>query len=170
MVSMLIDLASSIEKEHYRPEMIIGVLKGGIIPARIMSDLLDIEEMGIIGVRFYKGVSLREAKPELTIPPTPNVRGKNVLVVDDVIETGRTLQLVIDELYRYGVREVKTLSLYVKKWSPILPDYYHSVTDKWIVFPWEIRETLKNNIGLDNIISREDYKLYKDIVEKILKK
>ena len=164
---MLVEIAHRIKRDGYKPDMVMGVLKGGLIPARIMSDLLRIDEIGIIGVKFYKGISTREAKPELTLPPTPSVSGKRVLVVDDVIETGRTIQLVLDELYRYGVKEVKTTTLYVKKWSPILPDYYYRITDKWIVFPWEIVETSSSDIELEGIVG-EDIDLYRIVKDKLL--
>lgn len=163
----LVKIVESIRRDNYKPDIIIGILKGGLIPARIIADLLSIDNIGIIGVKFYKGIAKREKKPELTIPPTPSVSGYKALVVDDVTETGRTLQLVLDELYRYGVKEAKTLTLYVKKWSPIIPDYYYKITDKWIVFPWELVETSLNNIKLENFVG-EDIELYKVIRDKIL--
>jgi len=155
----MITLASRIRTAGYDPDMIVGVLKGGLIPARILADLLEVDELGFIGVRFYKSVSKREAKPEITIPPIPSVSGKKLLLVDDVVDTGRTLQLVVDELYRYGCLEVKTLAIYVKKWSPILPDYYYKVTDKWVVFPWELVETSNSGFNLENVAG-EDRDIY----------
>lgn len=167
LYEIIIELAGRIKISNYKPDMIISVLKGGLIPARILMDLLSIGEIGFIGVKFYKGIVKHDSKPELTLPPTPSVNNKKILVVDDVVETGRTIQLVIDELYRYGVREVKTLTLYVKKQSPVLPDYYYKVTDKWIVFPWELVETTLNNIKLENVVS-EDIELYNLIKKQLL--
>jgi len=155
----LIILASRIRATGYKPDMIVGVLKGGLIPARILADLLEIGELGFIGVRFYRGVSKREAKPEITIPPVPSVSGRKLLLVDDIVDTGRTLQLVVDELYRYGCLEVKTLAIYVKKWSPVLPDYYYRVTDKWVVFPWELAETSNSGFNLESVVG-EDLDIY----------
>ncbi len=163
----LVELANRIKCDGYKPDMIMGVLKGGLIPARILSDLLSIDNLGFIGVKFYKGLAKRDMKPELTLPPTPSVNGRKVLVVDDVVETGRTIQLVLDELYRYGAKEARTLTLYVKKWSPIVPDYYYKVTDKWIVFPWELVETSLNNVDLEPILG-EDVDLYRVVRDKIL--
>ncbi len=162
----LVEIANSIKNKKYEPDMAMGIVKGGLIPARILADLLAIDEVGFIGVKFYKGIGAREAKPELTLPPTPSVSDKKVLVIDDVVETGRTIQLVLDELYRYGVGEAKTATIYVKKWSPILPDYYYGVTDKWIVFPWELVETSLNNIDLEEIIPEEEKELYRILKEK----
>jgi len=155
----LVEIASRIRNDNYVPDIIVGILKGGIIPARILSDLLSVDVIGFIGVRFYRRVGVRESRPELTLPPMPSVRGKKVLVADDVIETGRTLQLVLDELSRYGASEIRSATVYVKKRSPVFPDYYYKVTDKWVVFPWEYVETAKEVGDLEEIVG-EDKQLY----------
>ncbi len=141
--NILIELAYRIRDSNKTYDTIYAVVKGGLIPARIMADLLDVDEIGFIGARFYKGVSTHKAKPELFLPPTTPLNNKSILVVDDVVDTGRTLQLVIEELYRYGAERVETLAIYVKPWTIVYPDYYYKVTDKWIIYPWEIAETLK---------------------------
>jgi hypoxanthine phosphoribosyltransferase len=162
----LVELAHRIMRE-YRPDIVYAVLKGGLIPARILVDLLSIEEMGFIGVKAYRGVGVRKARPELTLPPTISVKNKNVLIVDDVVDTGLTLQLVIDELRRYGAREIKTLALYVKPWTMIYPDYYYEETSKWVMFPWEIVETLKSiNLGSEHV--SEDYIVFEAVNRKII--
>lgn len=167
LYEVVVSLADRVRRSDYRPDIIVCVLKGGLIPSRILMDLLSVEEIGFVGVKFYKGIARHEAKPELTLPPVPGVSGKRVLVVDDVVETGRTIQLVLDELYRYGAREARVLTIYVKKWSPILPDYYYKITDKWVVFPWELVETSLNNVDLESIVG-EDLELYKYIKKTLL--
>ncbi|ABN69712.1 phosphoribosyltransferase [Staphylothermus marinus F1] len=160
----LINLAKTMISEGYRPDIIYAVIKGGLIPARILSDLLEVDQIGFIGVKFYKGIGTREAKPELTLPPTHPVRNKNVLVVDDVVDSGRTLQLVLEELNRYGARNIKSLVIYVKPWSPIYPDYYYKETRNWVVFPWEIIETSR-----ETSINPEDLGEDKTIFQSILR-
>jgi hypothetical protein len=66
--------------------------------------------------------------------------------VDDVVDTGKSATLIKAHLYREGVKEVKVLTLYHKPWSVVRPDYYGKDTSDWIVFPWEIKETLKKLI------------------------
>jgi len=162
----LVEIAVMIKNDNYKPDIIVGVFKGGLIPARILADLLSIDNLGFIGVKFYKGVGERDVKPILVFPPTPSVRDLNVLVVDDVIESGRTIQLVVDELYRYKALKVKIATIFVKKRSPIMPDYYYKMTDKWIVFPWEIVETVKQGIQLNNL--GDDNDLYLLLEKKLL--
>lgn len=149
---ILLDLAIRIRNSGMEFDTIYAIMKGGLIPARILMDLLDIDELGVIGVKFYRGVGVRGKKPVITQPPTIGVTGKRVLIVDDVVDTGRTLQLVIEELTRYDAKHIASLAIYVKPWAMITPDLHYGVTDKWIVFPWEIRETIIEGIDLEEYV------------------
>jgi len=149
---ILLDLAIRIKNSDMEFDTIYAIMKGGLIPARILMDLLDIDELGVIGVRFYKNIGIHGKKPVITQPPTIGVTGKRVLVVDDVVDTGKTLQLVIEELIRYDAEKIVSLAIYVKPWAMMFPDLYYGVTDKWIVFPWEVRETIVEGIELGEYV------------------
>ena len=51
--------------------------------------------------------------------------------------------MIRDYLRREGAKEIKILTLYTKPWSMIKPNFYCKETSDWIVFPWEIKETLR---------------------------
>jgi hypoxanthine phosphoribosyltransferase len=65
------------------------------------------------------------------------------LLVDDVADTGKSAILIKTHLERGKAEEIKILTLYYKPWSIVVPDFYGKETSDWIVFPWEIKETLK---------------------------
>lgn len=134
----------------YNPEIIIAIAKGGLIPARIISDVLGIDEIGFIEVKFYKSIGVRSEKPFIKHIAIPYLKDKNVLVVDDVVDSGRTIQLVVDSLAVHAPKQLRTLALYLKPWSTYIPDYYFGVTDEWIVYPWEICEAKKERAELTN--------------------
>jgi len=142
-------LANSV-RSTFNPEVVVAIAKGGLIPSRIIADLLMIEEMGFIEVKFYKAIGLRGEKPFIKYLALPALRDRNVLVVDDVIDSGRTIQLVIDALSSYAPRSMKTLVLYLKPWAAFTPDYYYEVTNEWIVFPWEICESKKEGVSIEH--------------------
>ncbi len=142
----VVSIACKILEEKEEFDTIIAVVKGGLIPARLLSDVLGIDEIGFIGVKLYKGVGEKEKTPKLTIPPTPPPTNKRILVVDDIVDTGTTLQLVIDELNRYTPAKIRTAAIFVKPWTFIRPDYYYETTSKWIVFPWELGESIREGI------------------------
>lgn len=140
---MLLSLAKKIKSSGYKPEVIVGVSRGGWPPARIMSDLLENPRVANMRVEFYKDIGVRSKKPRITQPVTSEVTGKRVLVVDDVSDTGHSLKVVVSHLKRRGAKEVKVSTLYMKPHSIFRPDFYAKTTSKWIIFPWERLESIR---------------------------
>lgn len=141
--SMLLNLAEKIHKSSFKPDIIVGVSRGGWPPARVLSDLLNNPNLANVKAEFYLGVAETKGEPALTQPVSMVVAGKKVLVVDEVADTGRSLKLVKEHLMEKGAKEVKIVTPYYKPWSIIAPDYYEKETRRWIVFPWEMKETVR---------------------------
>ena len=140
---MLLNLAEKIRKNNFKPDIIVGVSRGGWPPARVMSDLLDNPNLANVRAEFYLGVAETKGEPTLTQPVSMTIAGKKVLVVDEVADTGKSLKLVKEHIIEKGATEVKIATVYYKPWSIVKPDYYERETSKWIVFPWEIKETVR---------------------------
>jgi len=140
---MLMRIAEKIRKDNFKPDVIVGVSRGGWPPARVLSDLLENPNLANVKVEFYVGVAETKGEPTLTQPVSVNVAGKKVLVVDEVADTGKSLQLIKEHLQKEGAAAVKIAAVYLKPWSIIKPDYYARETNRWIVFPWEIKETIR---------------------------
>ena len=139
---MLLELAQQIRRDNYKPEVIVGVSRGGWPPARVMSDLLKNPNLANMRVEFYKDIGVRNKKPRITQPVTMEVSRKRVLVVDDVSDTGHSLRAVADHLRRKPVKELRVCTIYMKPQSIFRPDYYATTTKKWIIFPWERLEAV----------------------------
>ena len=142
--TMLLSLAVNIDKSGFKPDLIVGVSRGGLIPARILADLLGNKNLASVGAEFYSGVSRTKSEPALTYPVFVSLDKQKVLVVDEVADTGKSLKLVREHLAQRGAMEVRIATLYLKPHSNIKPDYCIKETRNWIVFPWEIRETVHN--------------------------
>jgi hypoxanthine phosphoribosyltransferase len=141
--AMLLSQAKKICQSGFKPDVIVGVTRGGWIPARILSDLLEIPNLATVRVEFYLGVAETLNKPALTQGVSAGVLGKKTLVVDDVADTGRSLQLVKEHLLQQGAAEVQIATLYYKPLSVAKPDYYEKKTRRWVVFPWDMKETAR---------------------------
>lgn len=141
---LLLNLANRIRKANFRPDVIVGISRGGWPPARIMSDLLENPELASVKAEFYLGVAETKGEPMITQPVSVSVMGKKVLVVDDVADTGKSLRLVRSHLREHGATEVKIATIYYKPWSTLTPDWYEKETSSWVIFPWERKETVRN--------------------------
>ena len=142
----LLSLAEKIREDKFKPDVIVGVSRGGWPPARVMSDLLENPEIANVKAEFYLGVAQTKGEPLITQPVSVSVRNKEVLLMDDVADTGKSLRLVREHLKEKGATEVKIATIYYKPWSVVIPDYYKKETRSWIIFPWERKETIRNII------------------------
>jgi hypoxanthine phosphoribosyltransferase len=160
--AMLVSQAEKIRCSGFKSDVIVGLTRGGWVPARVLSDSLEIHALATVGVEFYLGVSETISKPVLTQGVSLDVRGKKVLLVDDVTDTGGSLRLAIEHLEQRGVGEVQVATVYRKPLSVITPEFYEKETQCWVVFPWEVKETLKN-------ILRKHGGSVKVVAEKLVK-
>lgn len=131
------ELAQQIVDSDYTPDIIVAVARGGLVPAGALSYSMGIKLSDAINVEFYTDVNETLPDPILLEPllDTNSIRGKKVLVVDDVADSGRTLDLVLKLLENHGA-EVRSAVIYAKSRSIVAPNYIWKHTDEWIVFPW----------------------------------
>ena len=139
---LLLELADKIKEMGFKPDVIVGVSRGGWLPARVLSDLLDNPTLANIRVGFYVDVYKTVSEPVITQQVSVSVKDIQVLVVDDITDTGKSLKLVWENLMTEA-KDVKSVTLYHKAWSCFTPDLYARETDAWIIFPWEYYETVK---------------------------
>jgi hypoxanthine phosphoribosyltransferase len=139
----LLRLADRIRENNFKADVIVSVSRGGWPPARVMSDLLENPELANVRTEFYLGVTKTKGDPVITQPVSTSVKGKKVLIVDEVADTGKSLRLVKSHLEEHGATEVKIMTIYYKLWSIVVPDWYAKETSRWIVFPWERKETVR---------------------------
>jgi uncharacterized protein len=123
--------------------MIVGVARGGLVPARILSDLLETPQIVIIQIEFYVDIAQTRQEPILKQALTTPVAGKRVLLVDDIADSGKSLNLAKMYLQQQGAAEIKTATVYYKPQSMVKPDFYEKQTGNWVVFPWDAKEMLR---------------------------
>ena len=140
---MLLNMAEKVCEDCFRPDILLGISRGGLPPARVMSDLLENPEIANVRVEFYVGVAETKKEPIITQPVSMPVKGKKVLILDDVADSGESLRLVKDHVMKQGAEAAKTATIYYKPWSVTVPDYYEKETKCWVVFPWERKETVR---------------------------
>lgn len=131
------DLAQLIADDGYAPDIILGIARGGLIPAGSIGYALSIKNCYLINVEYYTDIDERLDVPVI-LPPyldMVDLNDADVLVVDDVADTGHTLQKVY-EFVEDKVNTTRAAVLYEKPRSVIQCEYVWRRTDKWINFPW----------------------------------
>jgi hypoxanthine phosphoribosyltransferase len=131
------ELATSVLDSGYDPDWLVCIARGGLLIGGALGYALPRKNIATINVEFYTDVDERLDVP-VVLPPVLNLvdlENTSVLVVDDVADTGETLEMVVG-LLRPSVAEVRSAVLYEKSRSIHRPDYAWRKTDAWINFPW----------------------------------
>ena len=137
-------VSDKIIDDGFKPDIIVAVSRGGFDPARVMSDQLGVRMLASVQVAYYTGVNTTSETPEVVHPLNADVSGADVLVVDDVADSGESLLAVKEYVDSLNPRRIKIATLHYKPWSILEPDYYAEKAEKWIIYPWEPRETINN--------------------------
>ena len=141
------DLARKVEESGYKPETIIGLARSGFVPSRLLSDFLGITDLVCLKVEHWLDTT-GEHKDEATIPyKIPfKIEGKNILVVDDIVDTGKSMNISIDYIKMFKPKEVRSAVMQYITSSQHIPDYYVvKVSDwTWFIYPWNRVEDLCN--------------------------
>ena len=114
---------------------VVGITRGGLVPAMIVSRELDIRVVDTISVKSYNHQAQAEA--QVTKSPQADLMGDGtgILIVDDLVDSGKTLELV-----RRLYPRAHFATVYAKPHGkPQVDTYITEVSqDTWIFFPWDM--------------------------------
>jgi hypoxanthine phosphoribosyltransferase len=137
-------LSSLVKDSGYKIDIAVAIARGGLVPARILSDYLLIRDLTTIKVEHWGIAATVTEKAVIKFPLCADIKDKKVLLVDDITDTGDTLRVSIEYLKSFEPKEIRTAVLIHKTCSDVTPDYFvrKVVKWKWIIFPWHIWEDL----------------------------
>lgn len=123
---------SYLSKKIKNVDYVVGIPRGGLILAVMMSHKLNIKHMTIDHLEKLEEFDL-------------NINKKNILIVDDISDSGHTLK-------HYKKQGYTTATLDVRNTTVTKPDYYCNwlETTDWIVYPWEKKDSKSIQDYLDN--------------------
>lgn len=137
------ELAKNILKNGKKYDRVVALAKGGWTWARALVDYLGIDQVASVQIKFYSGVYQTNEEPKIVQPLSVNVKGENVLIFDDVADSGKTFIMAKDYLLKSGAKSVQTAALFYKPHSNFKPDYFIYETRAWVIFPHEMREIVE---------------------------
>lgn len=142
-------IAQAIKDEERTVDAIIGLSRGGLVPATILAHLLKIREVLVHGYHSYDDdTNVRDPKndhgfmyQDVVYDLMKGLQGKHILIVDDLCDEGVTMDGLTKRLYKKfhkGAVNFMTATLYCKSSSKFKPDFVGKhCGDEWLVFPWE---------------------------------
>ena len=152
-------LIARMAKDAFRPEIVIGMARGGMVPSRLICDHLVVKNLFTVKTEHWGLTATPDGKAKLAQALQTDVRGKRVLIVDDITDTGQSLILARDHVAALHPGALKSATLLHITHSLIAPDYFAKEVTKedwtWFIFPWNVREDLRNIVpkALDEPLS-----------------
>ncbi|UCG95434.1 MAG: hypothetical protein JSV92_00055 [archaeon] len=123
-------LYEKIKDAGYEPERVVGIARGGSVPATILGYKFDVQV-------YHINVEKDGDKRIVTVDIKEDLTGKNCLLVEDNLLTGRSLGKGKNYLEKEKGAEVKTACLYTTKQTEVKPDFFIRKVDEIPKFPWE---------------------------------
>lgn len=128
-------IASKVDNENF--EAIIGIARGGLLLTQFLAIKLNLRDVFTINSILYDDMTKKESGAVFNIPDLSNY--KKVLIVDDIVDSGETMQNIVEILTtKFPSIEFKIASLFYKKTATIQPDFMEKEATAWIDFFWEV--------------------------------
>ena len=142
-------LSGLIQDSRYKPNVVVAVGRGGYIPARLVCDALDIMALTSIKIEHYLSGSNKQAEAVIRYPLCVDIKDQRVLIVDDVNDSGDTLQLATEHIQAFQPQEVRTAVMHDKRVTRYKVDYFAKkiIKWRWIIYPWAINEDINGFIA-----------------------
>ena len=139
------DLSSSVVESGYEPDVIVALARGGWFAARIVCDFLGISDLISLKVEHYVGTARLADDCTVRYPIAEEmVKDKRVLIVDDIADTGKSLQHSSDYVREFKPADCRTGVLQLLFTSETKPDYFAEFLEQWmwVVYPWNFIEDM----------------------------
>lgn len=133
-------IAAVVLSQTTTPQEIIAISRGGLTLGHLLSDLLRIP-ISTIAIQSYTDIQT-EGKVTITQKLHTPIRGKLIILVDDVSDSGKTLVRATRYLKVFHPKEILTVTMFYKPRSVFRPDIFAQQTTKWILFPYEPAEMI----------------------------
>ena len=131
-------VAGDVKASGYDPTTVIGLARGGWIPARLICDFLGITDLLSLKVEHW--LQTGKAKDEATIryPLNIDLSGKSLLVVDDITDTGKSLITSTEYLKQLNPSKMRTVTMQYFPKSKFRPNYFSEEVKEWVwfIYPW----------------------------------
>lgn len=137
-------LAQKILEAGYVPDVVVAIARGGFPPARYVCDFLDLSELASTRIKHYEAGAKKGERTDLKSPLNAEVRNRNVLVVDDVNDTGNTLEVAVKYIESMQPKEIRVGVLHEKENTVFKADFVaaHVREWRWITYPWAMVEDM----------------------------
>ena len=136
-------VAEKINKSGYKPDVIVGLARGGWVLARVLCDFVGVKDLVSLKVEHWGVTATPDGTAKIRNKINTDLKDKKVLVVDDLTDTGESMRVAVEYIKSLGPAEVRTASLQHLTCAKFKSDYVGEERSwVWVIFPWNFTEDL----------------------------
>ena len=138
-------VSNQVKRDSFEPDVVVALARGGWFAGRCVCDFLGMDDLTSLKMEHYVGTAEKSGEPEVRYPmPEGSVEGKDVLIIDDIADTGGSIQRAEEYVTDRDAGEVRTATLQLLQTSEFEPDYVGEQLEEWawIVYPWNFIEDM----------------------------
>jgi len=138
-------VSNQVKADEFEPDVVVALARGGWFAGRCLCDFLGLDDLTSLKMEHYVGTAQKSGDPQVRYPmPEGSVEGKDVLVIDDIADTGGSISRAHEYVTERDAGEVRTATLQLLGTSEFDPDFVGEELDEWawIVYPWNFIEDM----------------------------
>ena len=150
-------VSDQVKDDEFEPDVVVALARGGWFAGRCLCDFLGLDDLASLKMEHYVGTAQKSGEPQVRYPmPEGSVDGKDVLVIDDIADTGGSIERAHEYVTDRNPGEVRTATLQLLGTSDFDPDFVGERLEEWawIVYPWNFIEDMVDIVG--GLMDRED--------------
>lgn len=152
-IASILDSQQNLQRA-YNPELVIGIARGGIVPASMIATNLSLPLLLVSAIRSVEQITWLSTPDEKLLETLKN-RTVRILLVDDIISSGDTVRRTKKFLEKMNFKVIINVVFYDKK-SIIVPDI-GICAEQYIKFPWEKKENTFGSMKVKEIKGINDF-------------
>ncbi len=159
--SLCRDVSDDVRRDEFEPDVIVALARGGWFAGRCLCDFLGLDDLTSLKMEHYVGTAQKSGEPSVRYPmPEGSVAGKDVLIVDDIADTGGSIERAYEYVTDRDAGEVRTATLQLLQTSGFDPDYVGERLEEWawIVYPWNFIEDMIDLVS--GVMERADQETF----------
>lgn len=138
-------VSTEVKRSEFEPDVIVALARGGWFAGRCICDFLGLDDLASLKMEHYVGTAQKSGEPQIRYPmPEGSVQGKDVLIIDDIADTGGSIERAHEYVTERGADEVHTATLQLLQTSEFEPDFIGERLEEWtwVVYPWNFIEDM----------------------------
>ncbi|MFY4812217.1 phosphoribosyltransferase [Haloarcula sp. AONF1] len=139
------DVADDVKAADFEPDVVVALARGGWFGGRCLCDFLGLDDLASLKVEHYVGTAAKGEEAQVKYPLADGaVEGKDVLVVDDIADTGQSIETAAECVRDRNPSSVRTATLQLLQTSDHEPEFVGERLDEWtwVVYPWNFVEDM----------------------------